>query len=100
MLPRMNCSVKFFEPTEIDLLALALFFFISLPPPLEELPPPLLFLSLLPHAATAVVSASTAIAATSARIDRFMWFVPSVGIVGYEALGAVALPVRASGPWA
>src|SRR5215210_5803753 len=98
MLPRMNCSVKFFDPTEIDLFALALFFLITLAsPPLEEDPPPLLFLSSLPHAASATASVSAASAATSARIDRFMLLVPFVGIAGQGACGAAARHVRASG---
>src|SRR4051795_4538872 len=77
MLPRTNCSGKFFEPTVIDLLPLAEFFSINWPPPPDELEPPppplLLLLSSLPHAATVTASASTRSAAITARIFLLMW---------------------------
>src|SRR3954447_1178553 len=99
MLPRMNCSVKFFDPTVTDLLALALFFLISFELPPEEEPPPPpppppLLLSSLPQAANATASTSADNAATSARIDPLMSLVPSVGIVGQKARD-VARPFRA-----
>src|SRR3954454_22497563 len=95
----MNCSGKFFEPTVTLLLALAEFFWICLPP---EAPPPVvlapvleLFLSLLPHAATATASASTTSAASTARIDFLMWAVLLFVVVGRSTSpGAGALLPR------
>src|SRR5215217_9432352 len=76
MLPRMNCSGKFFEPIVIFLPLLAGSFSISdpcWPPPVSALPPPPPPLSpessSSPHAATPRASTSTEISANRARND-------------------------------